>query len=306
MPEDLEFSRPDNPNALGSASPEFGEGTPANSQLEELELFVGSKADYYLRKWSPLLQGRDRSPGFNWAAFLFSGLWLPYRKMYRVTCIFYGIIFLELILEEVWFVGIMGKFETPAELDRIVNLAAAGICGALGNRWYLSHARKVISEVRAEGLRGEAFSQTISKRGDVSLVSSFGFFFLLLASLILAFMLLDMFLSQMNLGAVVEINDNDEVYYSNEATEADARALGEILTEYGIFGEPGGASVKVVASSGIFVVSFVLINDAWEDPEIFQFYQELGESLASDRFGRPLTIDLCNEYFEVQKSLRIE
>ena len=108
------------------------------------------------------------------------------------------------------------------------------------------------------------------------------------------------------LGPVVELNDNDEVYYSGQATKQDAQFLGEILTEYGFFGDPNGASVQLRASSGQYTISFVLIEDAWEDVEVIQYYQQLGSALADARFGRPLTISLCDEYFDSRKSLRVE
>jgi len=305
MSGDLESSQPANPREAFTFAPfQPGEDPSGDSEVDELRRFVGPNADYYLQRWTPLVQGGD-GPGFNGAAFLLAGLWLPYRKMYKVTCLLYGIIFLESILQEVLFAGLNGASESSAGLDLLVGLVAAGICGAFGNRWYLSHARKVIAELRAEGLQGEALSQAISDRGGVNFVSSFGLFFLFMASLFLASMTLNEFLYQRNLVSVLQLNDNDEVYYSGEATEADARALGELLTEYGVFGGPSGVSVQVTASTGTFVVSFVLVDDAWEDPEVLKFYQELGGTLASDRFGAPLTIDLCNEYFEVQESLHI-
>ena len=142
------------------------------------------------------MAGRGRSTGFNWVAFLLSGLWLPYRKMYMVATIFWAVILVEAIAEETLFVGILGKAETPAGLGRVVGLVASIICGAYGNRWYLSHARKVISDVRAQGLKEHAFAEMLSKRGGTSLGSSLGFFLLFMVIMFAAFIVLDLLLYQ--------------------------------------------------------------------------------------------------------------
>ena len=67
----------------------------------------------------------------------------------------YSIILVESIVEEVLFVGVLGA-KTAAGLGQVVGFLAAIVCGAYGNRWYLSHARKVISNIRAQGLEEHA------------------------------------------------------------------------------------------------------------------------------------------------------
>ena len=77
----------------GDTQPVLAEGT----EEQYLRAFVGTKADYYLEKWSPLAGHSGRSMGFNWAAFLLSGLWLAYREMYMVTTVFFAISLVESI-----------------------------------------------------------------------------------------------------------------------------------------------------------------------------------------------------------------
>ena len=79
--------------------------------------------------------------------------------MYVVTTILYAIILLNTIVERTLFV----------ESGVMVGLLAGVICGAYGNRWYLSHARKVISNIRAQGLEEHAalVPKTVS-RNDFS------------------------------------------------------------------------------------------------------------------------------------------
>jgi hypothetical protein len=89
---------------------------------------------------------------------------------------FCGVILFESILEEIVFVGILGKPEPPMVLDRGVGLVASIICGAFGNRWYLSHARRAIAEVRSEGLPEDAYLQALARRGGTNLAASLGMF----------------------------------------------------------------------------------------------------------------------------------
>src|SRR5262249_1702527 len=153
--------------------------------------FVGSKAGYYLAKWRAALKGTGSVTAFNWAACLLSGVWLPYRKMYLLTVVFMGIILLESLLEEVVFVGIMRKPEAPAALGRLVGRVAAILCGAFGNRWYLSHTRKAITEVRLQGLPEDLHLQALAKRGGTNIVAALGFFVLFVAVAVTMEVLLD-------------------------------------------------------------------------------------------------------------------
>jgi hypothetical protein len=180
------YASPQSPSLVhdGSTSPDTDDGL--------LSAFVGSKADYYLDKWWRLLQDGSGSAGFNWAAFLLCGFWLSYRKMYKVTILFYGIVLLESVLEEVVFVDILGNAETPPVLEPAIGLAAAIICGAFGNRWYFSHARAAVSELRSLGLRDDALLQTLTVRGGTSILASLGMCVLFLVVTFATFNLLDM------------------------------------------------------------------------------------------------------------------
>jgi len=160
--------------------------------VQEVRAFVGPKAGYYLKKWQAALDGTGISNGFNGAAFFLSALWLPYRKMYLITAIFFGIILLEAVLEEVVFLGILAKPEAPAALSSLFGFAAAIVCGNFGNQWYLSHTRKVITEVRSQGLPDDAHSQTLAKRGGTNIVASVGFFTLFLVATFLMLFLLEL------------------------------------------------------------------------------------------------------------------
>jgi hypothetical protein len=167
---------------------------PGNAEEQELRAFVGPRADNYLRRWAPLLQGTGSSDGFNWPAFLFSGIWLPYRKMYAAAMIFYGLVLASSVVEELYFPVVMHR-ETPAALDRILGLAMAAVCGMFANRWYLLRAKRVIAEARASGYRGDALLQTVAQRGGTNLLAGFGMFILFVAVTGVVYVMLDALLS---------------------------------------------------------------------------------------------------------------
>ena len=185
-----------NPYAAPASLPQQMTADPDEDfETQELRAVIGSKADYYLRKWTTLLEGRGGNGGFNWAAFFFCGIWFSYRKMYKFTCIFFGIIIMASIAEELLFVGVLG-LETPTGLDDVISLVVAIVCGRSGNRWYLSHVRKVIADVRAEGLGDDAQLELLSQRGGTSLATSFGFFVLFCAVMFVVLIAIEFVLFQ--------------------------------------------------------------------------------------------------------------
>ena len=102
----------------------------------------------------------------------------------------------ESIAEDLVFVDLLGNAETPPLFASLTGIVAAAICGAFGNRWYLSHARKVISSVRAQGLDEPATLAALSHRGGTSLVSVLLFAVLFFAGSIVAILLLDLLFYQ--------------------------------------------------------------------------------------------------------------
>ncbi len=103
---------------------------------------------------------------------------------------------------------------------------------------------------------------------------------------------------------VIYLNDNDEIYYSGDATAADARRLGAILTDYGFLGHQG---VTVLLSKDeAFTVAIVFNEGAWDDSDTVDSVQSIGETIADEGFGRPLFVEMVNELIEVQRTLTIE
>ena len=112
------------------------------------------------------------------------------------------------------------------------------------------------------------------------------------------------FLLEPSYGTVVEFG-NDEVYYSGDATEDDARKLAGVLRDIQFFGT-GGASVRLESSSGQHTISFVLTNKAWDDPESVDAFKGIGRILSETAFSTPLKIQLCDAYFTSQESFTVK
>lgn len=116
---------------IGSAAPAADnfswDGGPAPTP-EEMRLFVGKNASYYLRSFARFsIAGIDRFVvTWNWPAFLFTFFWMLYRKMYLAA----GITFL------LWWI--------PG-----FNLLLHVAVGIVGNYLYYRHARAKIEELKA-------------------------------------------------------------------------------------------------------------------------------------------------------------
>jgi hypothetical protein len=143
---------------------------------EEVRAFVGSNSEYYLQAWAPALSGRGRGSRFNGAAFLVPVLWLGYRKMYLPMFIFYVITaMIQFVLILGLFVGVLEKSNSSSALDLVaMALAFLGmlvpflVAGFVGNRLYLARARRVIEEIRSQGLPQEDQLKALSRRGGTS------------------------------------------------------------------------------------------------------------------------------------------
>ena len=115
-----------------------------------------------------------------------------------------------------------------------------------------------------------------------------------------------MFLEEETLGTRIGIGQHDEIYYSPGATEKDAKALGAMLLDESYFGEPPGSAALITKTDGVYEISFILIDGAWNETPTVEYYRELGDILADERFGGPLVINLSDENCEPQKVIRVE
>ena len=189
MSQIAEYGQTENPYRATTAAE-----SPVDSSLDalvsELRAFVGLRADYYIRKWAPRLVDSEGDVGTNWAAFFLPFTWLCYRKMYRFALIFTLVLLAEAVVQEVVFVSVLGMATTPVAVHLIVNVLASIICGLYGNAWYLSHATRIIADVRAQGYDDHQVLRILARRGGTSMLAAIGVSFLVFVVSFVIFLVL--------------------------------------------------------------------------------------------------------------------
>lgn len=164
----------------------------------------------------------------------------------------------------------------------------------------------VIMYVIANSLQGKLI--TAHQRSGGRMISNWAaagiglFGGLVIAGVLIGFMILE----EETRGTHIEIGQHDEIYYSPGATEKDAKALGAILLDELYFGDPPGTTALITKTDGVYEISFILIDGAWNEAPTVKYYRDLGEALAKNRFGRPLLINLSDQNCDPQKAIRIE
>jgi hypothetical protein len=134
----------------------------------ELRAFFGPRANYYVAQWNGTARRR-----YNLAAFLCSGLWLPYRRLYRHAAVLWGIVIGLGLLEAVG--SAFGLPGIPQILDRLITFAVALTCAGLANAWYLARARDAIATVREKALPPEEHLAQVAEAGGTRPWHSVGF-----------------------------------------------------------------------------------------------------------------------------------
>jgi len=102
----------------------------------------------------------------------------------------------------------------------------------------------------------------------------------------------------------VTIGENNDIYYSGTATEADARALGNALRTSGYF-NGSGADVFLAKGEKGTVVSFIVKDGIWEQPGKVATFEEIGREVAPTVGGFPIQVRLLNRLKEVQKESNV-
>lgn len=114
------------------------------TESEKVRVFIGKKADVYYKKWGYSHDSIDLSaePGkkvsWNWAAALFSGAWLGYRKMYKEA-----IIYLLVLMTVSSLLGVTNEFT-------VLDVGVFVIMGFLGNRLYFHKVKREVSKVGSD------------------------------------------------------------------------------------------------------------------------------------------------------------
>jgi hypothetical protein len=117
------------------------------------------------------------------------------------------------------------------------------------------------------------------------------------------FLMYDLYLHK-SFGQKIAYAGGEEVYYGNGATEADGRALGTFLRDSGYFDGRAPKSVRVSLDGNRLVISFVVQDWALRDPQIQEQFRIIGQQASQRAFGgRPVVVELCDQYFKAKKTL---
>lgn len=126
--------------------------TESESQSGKARVFIGKKADVYFRKWGLTDEHADlpaepvKRISWNWAAALFSGAWLGYRKMYKEA-----IIYLLVLMTVSSLLGVANEFT-------ILDVGVFVIMGFLGNRLYFHKVKREVSKLGSDANSMEKLS----------------------------------------------------------------------------------------------------------------------------------------------------
>lgn len=148
---------------------------------DEAKLFIGKNSDYYMKIWNSFKNG-ERTWSINWPAFLFSIVWLGYRKMYSVVLVMLGFF---LVLDVV-------QLYVNTDITRSIGLAFSASLGGIGNLLYFKHMKKKIAIIDLKDYPFLGRNKEIVKAGNAS-INGVGIVFLMftvyiiLSSIILSF-----------------------------------------------------------------------------------------------------------------------
>ncbi len=136
-------------------------------RVEELEAFIGSSSEYYIKQWSAYKEGKLFS--FNIGAFLFGFGWMLFRKMIKIA-IFFCLIILGIgVLQDVVFEMLMDiSGDVYLIIDRIITITTSVAVGFLGNRLYLQYVEKEIYKMREKGYGQQEYYAALREKGGVS------------------------------------------------------------------------------------------------------------------------------------------
>lgn len=135
---------------------------------EEVQAFVGSGASYYLARWQSALAHGGQPTGFNLAACLFAGLWLPYRKLYAATGLFFACVIGLALLERFVLLQMVGLAELPGWSAVVTTVAVGVFIGVRANHLYWNKTREAIWRVRRRGLPDDEHYRELARQGGTS------------------------------------------------------------------------------------------------------------------------------------------
>jgi len=100
------------------------------------------------------------------------------------------------------------------------------------------------------------------------------------------------------------VGTKDDVYYSQDITEKEAKALADALKSGGFF-QDRGADVFVSKDKEGPILSFVVKEGIWDNPEKVSVFEQIARSVAPCVGGTPIKLHLQNQYQVVKKEVTV-
>lgn len=116
----------------------------------ERAFYIAQSSDYYLRKFEKM-DASGKSLSWNWCAFLFSQMWLLYRKQYAM---FVMMLMLDIIAAPAlatMFIVLCGASTTGTFLSYTVYLLAFAVIHLITGLWGNAIYRKFIDKMVSAG-----------------------------------------------------------------------------------------------------------------------------------------------------------
>jgi hypothetical protein len=102
-----------------------------------------------------------------------------------------------------------------------------------------------------------------------------------------------------------QVNSVEEVYYSHDLTEAEARTLARVLQEHQYFNGVGAKTVRLSKDGTVYVVSCILVS-GFDDPQVHDEIRAIARDLSLALGGQRVRTDLCDQWMKPKKSLRAD
>jgi hypothetical protein len=97
-----------------------------------------------------------------------------------------------------------------------------------------------------------------------------------------------------------------EILYSGASTEADAKALGQALTDAGYFTPGRAATVLLIKHPSATTVQFVVNPEAAQNDSVINALGPVIERSAAELGAKPITVMLVNPKLQVLRSKKLE
>ncbi len=102
----------------------------------------------------------------------------------------------------------------------------------------------------------------------------------------------------------VDFGNDQFVYYEYEATEENAKTLGNYLLKIEFFGSDTPIDVTIRKVENDIDIKFILADDSWLNPEVVNFFSLVRQELIRDVFkGENVNIILCDVFSNAKKTI---